>query len=158
VNGTTIGAAPAVAGAPTTPGIRISTAVRNALFADLVAYYHSDDSGTTRLDKIRAVRDRARDQYGSLLEGEEDTDLNASEQQDLRTIIDWVIAGGPANDQRTYYPPFAAPGSAPGGMACSAPGGMAYGPGGGAMVVQPATLWVPVAPLPTHHRKFFPKY
>jgi hypothetical protein len=130
--------------APSEGGIRISLPVRNALFADLVAYYHSADSGDTRLDKIKAVRDRAREEYAALLEGEDNEELNSSEQQDLRTLIDWVISGGTAAAQRTYYPPLAAPGYGGGapGPGYFAPGGVAY---------QATTLWVPVIVQPQHH-------
>ena len=98
-------AAPGTADAPTEQGIRISHTVRNALFADLVAYYHSEDSGDTRAEKIVAVRDRAREEFEALLEGEDNPELNSSERQDLNTLVDWVIAGGPSTGQRTYYPP-----------------------------------------------------
>jgi hypothetical protein len=148
------GSAPGTASAPSEQGIRISHTVRNAIFADLVKYYHSEDSGETRSEKIRAVRDRAREEYEALLEGEDNQELNSSERQDLNTLVDWVIAGGPATGQRTYYPPLSAPGpvgAAPVGAApvAGAPGaGYAY-PG---MVGQP-TLFVPVQlkPVYPHH-------
>lgn len=130
----------------------MSTAVRNALFADLVAFYHSADSGDTRLEKIRALRERAEEAYKDLLEGEDDPELNARERDDLKTIIDWVITGGTAGAQRTYYPPFAAaPGSG------SIPGGVGYGYGtpGGANI-QATTVWVPIYARPQHpiHKHF----
>ena len=56
-------AAPTTANAPAEQGIRISQTVRNAFFADLVAYYHSEDSGETRAEKIVAVRERAREEF-----------------------------------------------------------------------------------------------
>jgi hypothetical protein len=148
---TTTAAAPAAGNAPAEGGIRISNAVRDALAADLAAYYRSADSGDTRMDKIKALRDRAQEGYQALLEGEDDTELNTREQDDLKRIIDWVITGGTGGAPRTYYPPFAAP--------SNCVGGTGYGPGG-AMVLQPTTLWVPVVLQPQHHHlhKFFPKY
>jgi hypothetical protein len=143
-NSTAMGAAPASSNAPTEGGIRISLAIRSALYADLVAYYHGADSGDTRLEKIKAVRDRAREEYLALIEGEENEELNSSEQQDLRTLVDWVISGGTAGSQRSYYPPLAAaPGSGAGGP------GTGFGPTGG-MVVQPTTYWVPIYARPQH--------
>lgn len=140
----TTAAAPGVGNSPTDPGIRISSAVRNALAADLVAFYHGADSGETRLDKIRSLRDRADEGYKDLLSGEDDPDLNARERDDLKLIIDWVITGGTAGAQRTYYPPFAAaPGTVPGGP------GYGYGQPGG-MVPQPTTYWVPIYARPQH--------
>ncbi len=41
VGNTTTGAAPTIGNSPGAAGVRISNAVRNALYADLVAYYHS---------------------------------------------------------------------------------------------------------------------
>ena len=135
----TTGSAPATGNAPAEGGIRISLAVRSALHADLVSYYHSADSGDTRLEKIKAVRDRAKEEYLALIEGEDNEELNAAEQQDLRTLVDWVISGGTAASQRTYYAPLApAPASGfNGGNSIGA--GSVTGPAG-----QPTTIWVPV--------------
>lgn len=145
------GSAPATASAPSNEGIRISHTVRNAIFADLVKYYHSEDSGETRSEKIRAVRDRAREEFEALLEGEDNPELNSSERQDLNTLVDWVIAGGPATGQRTYYPPLSAPGPVGAAPVAGAPGaGYAY-PG---MVAQP-TLFVPVQLKPVHPHHYY---
>ena len=149
---TTTAAAPATANAPTEQGVRISYAIRNALFAELVAYYHSEDSGDTRSEKIRAVRERAREEYEAILEGEDNPELNPSERQDLNTLVDWVISGGTANGQRTYYPPLAPPGpvaGAPGssyGYPAMAPGS----PYGYPAMVSPPTYYVPVKLKPVH--------
>ena len=105
----TTGAAPGTAAAPTEQGIRISNTVRNAFFADLVAYYHSEDSGDTRREDHRRPRPR-REEFEALLDGEDNPELNSGERQDLNTLVNWVIAGGPSNGQRTYYPPLAPPG------------------------------------------------
>jgi hypothetical protein len=142
------GAAPTTASAPSEGGIRISNTVRNALFADLVAYYHSEDSGDTRADKIIAVRTRAREQFEALLEGEDNPELNSSERQDLNTLVDWVIAGGPSSGQRTYYPPLSPPGPAAG-----APPGVGYG-GYPGLVGQP-TMFVPVQLKPVHPHHYY---
>ncbi len=148
VGNTTTGAAPIVGNSPGAAGVRISNAVRNALYADLVAYYHSDESGTTRLDKMRAVRDRAREEFEATLEGEDDPELNDAEKQDLRTLVDWVISGGAPGSQHTYYPPLAAP--------VVAASGPSVGIAGGMTVLQPTTLYVPVlvSPAPYHHKLF----
>jgi hypothetical protein len=150
------GAAPTTASAPTEQGIRISQTVRNALFADLVAYYHSEDSGTTRVEKIRAVRERAREEFEALLEGEDNPELNGGERQDLNTLVDWVISGGQTTGQRTYYPPLAPPGPVAGAPVAGAPGAGYAHPG---MVAQPV-LFVPVTLKPVYphyHNKLFHK-
>jgi hypothetical protein len=143
-------AAPNTGGAPTEQGVRISLTVRNAIYADLVALYHSQDSGDTRVEKIRAVKDRAREEYEAILEGEDNPELNASERQDLTTLVDWVISGGAAS-QRTYYPQLAPP-----GPVANAPGS-GYGPGqayGYPTMVAPPTLYVPVRLKPVHPHQY----
>ena len=85
-------------------GIRISNTVRNALFADLVAYYHSEEAATPVPRRSSPSAHRAREEFEALLEGEDNPELNSSERQDLNTLVDWVIAGGPTSGQRTYYP------------------------------------------------------
>lgn len=147
-----IGSAP-VGAAPTTEGIRISVVVRQALLADLIAFYHGQESGTTRLEKLRAVRDRAREEYTALLEDEADPDLNPAEQRDLDSLVDLVITGGHGGAERTYYPPIA---SAPPGY-YGGYQGRYIEPGVGAVVPvpAPAPTLIPVVRLkpvhPRHH-------
>jgi hypothetical protein len=141
-------AAPGTAGAPSEQGIRISHAARMALYSDLVAFYHSEDSGDTRVEKIRAVRERARDEFSALLEGEDDPDPNSSERQDLNTLVDWVISGGAASGgQRTYYAPLQPPGPTAAAPTSGAPASGYMYP----VVVGAPTVLVPVKLKPVHH-------
>jgi hypothetical protein len=140
-------AAPSAGNAPTDQGVRISLTVRNALFPDLVAFYLSADSGDTRAEKIRAVRDRAREEFEALLEGEDNPELNSMERQDLNTLVDLVISGGGSTNQRTYYPPLAPP-----GPVANAPGSP-YG-GYPAATGQPI-LYVPVKLRPVHTPHYY---
>ena len=98
-----------------------------------------------------------------LLEGEDNPELNSSERQDLNTLVDWVISGGAATGQRTYYPPLAPPGPMAGAGSGYGYPGMAGGPGSGygypGVVGQP-TLFVPVLLKPVHphhHNNLFHK-
>jgi hypothetical protein len=99
-----VGAAPVGAAPDETNRIRLSTAIRHALFADLVALYHSQESGTARLDKIEAVRDRAREGYERFISDS----LNPAEEEDLDRIVEAVITQGYGGGSEGY-PPFQAP-------------------------------------------------
>jgi hypothetical protein len=155
VGTTATGAAPMVGSAPSAEGNRISAAVRHALFADLVPYYHSQESGETQIEKIRALRERAREGYAAALEGEEDPELNPSEVADLGTLVDLVISRGTGSAQRMYHPQLAPPGYPGDG---GTPPGYGYNGGGGpSMIVgqAPTTFWVPVYLQSQPHRRHF---
>ncbi len=144
-NAPTTSAAPGTANAPAAAtGVRISTAIRVALHADLVAFYQGADSGDTRIDKIKAVRDRARQEYQDLIDGD-DQELNAAEVQDVNNLVDWVITGGSGGAQPTYYAPLGTPGHAP------SVGGPTFGASPSGAGIQAVTYWVPIYARPQTH-------
>jgi hypothetical protein len=134
------GAPPGAANAPAT-GIRVSNAIRQAIEADLVAYYQNSANGDDRIERIRDLRERARDGYTSFLEDEEDGELNAAERKDVNDMVDRVIANSPAGSDRTFYPPSA--GLGPAGYRPAGYGPAGYGPAGYGptpILVQPTAL------------------
>ena len=165
----TVGGAPSLGGAPVGEGNRVSEAIRNAVYADLVAFYHSEESGTTRLEKIGALRDRAREAYDTVLADEDDPELTTTERNDMRLLVDWVISGGPGAAERTYYPPLAPPpanhGQSVGNYGQSAGNygysGGNYGVGQAGPTIllasPPPTLLVPVVAYPYKHHHLFHK-
>jgi hypothetical protein len=81
---------------PAANGLRLSRAKRNALFFELVAYYQSSESGKTPTEKIHALEARARERYEAALAAQKTPGLNASEEQDLRAMVDGALFPTPA--------------------------------------------------------------
>ena len=86
-----VGAAP-VGAAPDDGTPRLSEPIQHALLADLIAAYHSSESGTTRIEKIEFIRNQAREKYLQLLGDEGDGELNGSERNLVNVLVDRAIS------------------------------------------------------------------
>jgi hypothetical protein len=100
-NAPVVAGAPGVAMAPSSTGVRMNPDIRAAVFEELRKQWaEGAGSGTSRLDRLKEFRDRARETYSENI-SEQGEALNDLEEQDLESMISAIVNSG--NGTRSYY-------------------------------------------------------